>query len=674
MDKKEFLILSILIVAISAEWTDTVAKGFSEADDKITKIAKSIGALGRQIMLQKFYAEQRTRSDGDSGLKVVRIRRQGNKNYHSESHNGFSIASIHDHANNIRTVGMGEIEAVLNGVQFRTRHNDYRLFMPSRNETTYHKTEEIPFPDVPPSVQKQVDLNAATAEMREYFRAWRDQNTTHRNYEPYFKSVLCYLEGGWTQSSSGGSIDEPFKSDRHFVDAKSWQELQQKNMFTDYTGSKSRLENLALLPTTIMGFYNDTIPIFAQFNYRIACHPTKKLLPTDRMRPVDDLASRFMTNSNVWRYVNSRQARFQVNMENSSVFNDQRTYNTRTFLDELMEEIPGKDNYVGNLTDEGFESEVLNVDGTRKNAAFYHRWFSVKQRDAMGVSTLKRGYSDNFMFAAMTSNKKVAPMSITKCKKPWDKRTCYTLTQRWTYAIPLEIIYLTPLSKWNPYNFQYRGKANTVDGKKVNINGRYGGCVTGKEYDGVNSRIYYLTPTEFFSGQTVGQDTADTTRRGDVCVLDRNGQPKKVRASGTRIFLPDIKDVGILRQRYPIMPIHGEGSSVWKEFSALRDIVMDPAKSNMKWTSVSEDSGDITLRLKFSEKSGVTPHRHEVRLSKNEVIQLKGGFVLERTSNTRESHTHTLKIRYKNAKYEYYNCDGKYRCWDLHPRTLEVVA
>lgn len=184
-----------MIVAISAEWTDTVAKGFSEADDKITNIAKSIGALGRQIMLQKFYAEQRTRSDGDSGLKVVRIRRQGNKNYHSESHNGFSIASIHDHANNIRTVGMGEIEAVLNGVQFRTRHNDYRLFMPSRNETTYHKTEEIPFPDVPPSVQNQVDLNAATAEMREYFRAWRDQNTTHRNYEPYFKSVLCYLEG-----------------------------------------------------------------------------------------------------------------------------------------------------------------------------------------------------------------------------------------------------------------------------------------------------------------------------------------------------------------------------------------------------------------------------------------------------------------------------------------------
>lgn len=113
-------------------------------------------------------------------------------------------------------------------------------------------------------------------------------------------------------------------------------------MFTDYTGSKSRLENLALLPTTIMGFYNDTIPIFAQFNYRIACHPTKKLLPTDRMRPVDDLASRFMTNSNVWRYVNSRQARFQVNMENSSVFNDQKTYNTRTFLDELMEEIPGR--------------------------------------------------------------------------------------------------------------------------------------------------------------------------------------------------------------------------------------------------------------------------------------------------------------------------------------------
>ena len=60
---------------------------------------------------------------------------------------------------------------------------------------------------------------------------------------------------------------------------------------------------------------------------------------------------------------------------------------------------------------------------------------------------------------------------------------------------------------------------------------------------------------------------------------------RKVRASGTHVFLPYIKDVGIMRQRYPIFPVHGEGSSIWKEVNALREFVMDQQKWGfMKWT------------------------------------------------------------------------------------------
>lgn len=47
---------------------------------------------------------------------------------------------------------MGEFVGVLNGVEFRTRHNDYRLKMPSTTSTDWHATEDIPFPDVPPEV------------------------------------------------------------------------------------------------------------------------------------------------------------------------------------------------------------------------------------------------------------------------------------------------------------------------------------------------------------------------------------------------------------------------------------------------------------------------------------------------------------------------------------------
>ena len=68
------------------------------------------------------------------------------------------MAAIHDHDHHIRTAGMGEFVAVLNGVEFRTRHNDYRLYMPSKNSTEYHKTEDIPFPQVPPEVLQHTEV------------------------------------------------------------------------------------------------------------------------------------------------------------------------------------------------------------------------------------------------------------------------------------------------------------------------------------------------------------------------------------------------------------------------------------------------------------------------------------------------------------------------------------
>jgi len=63
------------------------------------------------------------------------------------------VAAIHDHSNYRGTVGMGELIAVLNGVEFRTRHNDYKMRMPSRTSKKYGATENIPYPAVPPQVK-----------------------------------------------------------------------------------------------------------------------------------------------------------------------------------------------------------------------------------------------------------------------------------------------------------------------------------------------------------------------------------------------------------------------------------------------------------------------------------------------------------------------------------------
>lgn len=223
------------------------------------------------------------------------------------------------------------------------------------------------------------------------------------------------------------------------------------------------------------------------------------------------------------------------------------------------------------------------------------------------------------------------------------KRVCNQIEQRASYAVPLEIIYMTPLSKWNPYNLQYKGEAGSVMGKTVNADGRTGGTEPEKAYNGINSKvnvlrnpgkkcncylavtkrskrmwlgqswrltwyffrykhsinflfvvkafkvyapynsyiskciqfqIFYQTPNELFAGAGSGGDSADTVRRFGVGVLDTAGQVKLVRASGTRIFLPDIAGVGHIRQRWPIMPAHDQGSGVWKELEALKDIVL----------------------------------------------------------------------------------------------------
>ena len=71
---------------------------------------------------------------------------------------GTRAAAIHDHSNYKSLVGLGEFIAILNGVEFRTRHNDYHLYKPSTENNTYHETEEIEFPEVPKAVSKDFCL------------------------------------------------------------------------------------------------------------------------------------------------------------------------------------------------------------------------------------------------------------------------------------------------------------------------------------------------------------------------------------------------------------------------------------------------------------------------------------------------------------------------------------
>jgi len=645
---------------------------------KLNEGKKAVTTMTRQMMLQQLFVEERIRSDGGSGVKQVRGSVTGTKPYHGQSHTGQRIMAVHDHANNIRTVGMGEFIAVMNGVEFRTRHNDYGLRMPHRTSSVYHATEPLPFPDVPPEVLAKKTVEEQILEMRKWFDAFKQGYYRVRDYRKYFKPVLCYLEGAWTKSED--KIDEPFFSDRHKLDAASWMDLQDKIRFTAYTGRKSNDENFSYLPTTIQQII-DGNPVFAQWNYRILCHPIQRDVPLNRLRLVDDLAARMMYKRSYNDHFWTRAARFQLNPKNSNRWRDM-SKTGKTLLDTIMNEIPGMDNYPANMTDDAFGLVATEVQKSQLNQPInsgrYHRWYKVMKKDAMGTTTQTRGYSDSNLYMAMTTQPKVAGLSLTTCRG----KNCKTASQRWTYAIPLEIIYLTPLYSWNPYKLEYRGIIGTKEARPVTFGGRNGGFTLETALNGTHSKFFYHTPVDFFKPIGKGDDKADTAK-GALGVLDKDGVVRRVTASGTRILLPEIPGVGKVRLRYPIVPVHGESSQVWKEFAALKDITLRPNTYRSMYfeepkpiTGNEKPIADVNYETSPSTKDPPGLHTHIVTLSQADMEEMKTGAILNFITSEDNSHDHSVDVAYRkvNDKDTYYivKCDGKASCWDGHGPELTV--
>ena len=602
----------------------------------------------------------------------VRRTQEGSEAYNSDSVYGVSFGAIHDHANNIRTVGMGEVAAVMNGVDFRTRHNDYSLAMPHTTDTGFQATEDIQFPNVPPRVRNKPTVAAQVAEMREWFKAWRDQDSSRRDYRRYFKPVLCYMEGMWTVTGDG--VDEPFESDRHSLDAKSWYELEEKIRFLAYSGSKGMRENLAFLPRSVIGVDAAGLPVFAQWNYDILCQPLKTDVPLDRFQLVDDVSARFRTKQGAGNYARSRLARFKFVLSNERRRTAER--GRQEFLDSLMTQIPGKSGPNARLTDFGIgTNQHMNVDNTSVplNAAYYHRYYYVEGRDAMGQLYRYRGFADKNLFMAMTDQPQVAGLNLTLC----DGSQCRELSQKWTYAIPLEIIYMTPLSKWNPYNLTYRGERGDTDFNTVTRGGRTG--ERSSPFNGVNSKRYYVTPAEFFAGPEVNTDLADTTPRGTVWVLDPQGTARAVKASGHRVFIPNIDGVGVLRQRWPIAPVHGDGSIFWKEIKALQKIVMNPIENGflmdapINLASLTGVNSQVVAFQTSPSNNATLNHVHTLEVTGQQKMSLMAGNQVIVTSSYNNGHRHTFKLYAENSDWDavkYAKCDAKNSCIDGHEKMM----
>lgn len=56
---------------------------------------------------------------------------------------------------------------------------------------------------------------------------------------------------------------------------------------------------------------------------------------------------------------------------------------------------------------------------------------------------------------------------------------------------------------------------------------------------------------------------------------------------------PNIRGVGVVRQRYPIMPVHQAGSFVFKELDALKDVTLQSAKYKRFYRQKTNSNGTI---------------------------------------------------------------------------------
>ena len=664
-----------LNVQLSADITqllDTLTKTMETFDKRLEDLA-------HHQLSQDVYTGERLRHEGQSGIKQIRVRRGGTRPYYIAGHTSERVAGMHNHANFRHVLGLGEVVAVLNGVEFTTRHNDFHLVKPSTESNDFLATELITPPPVPQRVLELSSVNEQVTEMREWFKAWRDQDHSVRDYREHFKPVLCYLEGAWFYPEQ--IPVDMIHSDRHHISSQDFHHLQTMHKFTSDSGRKQPLENLSFLPRSVQRVVNGT-PEFAQWNYRVLCQPLKDDLPLNRFRVVDDLASRMSSEDTFTDYSSSMKARYQLNPYDSDSFIRERPA-AFGLPDKLMAQVPGFNNHGSNLTDNSFGSTAYQYGSDPLepvNMAYYNRWLKAKTLGAFGQSARHRGFSDDNLYVAQTTQPAVVPTELEYCTGNGNRRTCEWQSYRFSYAIPLEIVYMTPLTEWNPYNLEYKGSVNTPLWQSVRAGGRNGQPTAGRAYNGTNHITFFQTPDAFYAGGEVASDPADTTGQDATAVLDKNEDMRMVRDSGYRMFLPEITGVGILRQRYPIMQVSGEGGSVWKELEALKDIVMDSTDNKHMYrqqpvqqtpdeqTNTTDTNTNLMLRL----EAGTAGHIHLVTITPEQLQTMQNGTNIDTVTDESDGHTHTLTVRLRQGITDqflaYY-----IRPSEGHPNRLTVI-
>lgn len=213
----------------------------------------------------------------------------------------------------------------------------------------------------------------------------------------------------------------------------------------------------------------------------------------------------------------------------------------------------------------------------------------------------------------------------------------------------------------------------------VTENGRTGDAHNAHlAYNGISPSQFYQTPSEFF-GNTAGQE---------VGVLDPSGSIHRVMASGIQTILPNIPGVGVVRQRWPIYPLHREGDSVGKEADALLEMMNHMSSMSTLYQAPTVQGKhdtvkpDLQFRLNPSQTDPPGPHDHEFFVSASDWEDLINKNVMVRVQTSpsegsqEESHSHYLELALDRHTHEpvINKCDEQnHHCWDGHREFEEVT-
>lgn len=560
------------------------------------------------------YMAEILRATGGSGVVNSRnYSRGGTEPFHRPHDASYGALNIHDHPNYKWLPGMAEIAAVANGYYVRTRHNDYRLQQQGEYNAGLTSAQqrdarkELTYPTVPASVTAAGSVSAQVDEMREYFYAFYTKNKSHRDYTNAFRWALSYLEV-WIEPLTP-ELTDAFSSPRHALDASTNRQAITNVLRYNYGGHKNQAENTAFLNNIIRFVDADGQPRLGRMQYRILtkdigpCHDTNDWHPNTIMHQRRDPSLESMLGVNRVSPL-KRSVRYRLDSSAS-----QRAFSSPQLIDTWMSTIYTMDGdnapalvekYKPGSQDE-YILDWADTNGTLMlNARKYNRFFRYSF-DASGRSSGMRGFNDPSLWVARCTNDNVIAVGADQDGVPY----------RFVYAMPLEVVLLTPLMSWNPYSIPSVSLGNGTSDQLLRHQGNSQGGInnsTPKKYTGYNDdSFFHLTPATLFNGGNITEiDAADT----DSTVTIHTGfdgtnftgdTGNVVRNSGVRIFYPEMTAQGVnfsVRGRYPIYPRFAEGSHAFAEARAVQ--------RQLSYQDISSLQHDGNKRLSSFVQDGVT--------------------------------------------------------------------